>query len=608
MDKGYLDILLSLPLLSTVKISYDKKWAVWSWGNVGPTEQVYFVSLDTLDNISKLPGSSENNWVISISPDSSSFLIGQDTGGDERVQLFKIKINNLDERIPLTETTPGYFLRGGSLHPNNQWLIYGANYDFERKQEIEPTLIYRHDLKTGNKKVLARPVEPIYTEPELNLAGTHILYSRDDLDPSGEQVWVVDIDGKDDREILNFGPDKKVFASWLSDSKRIIFVAEKENYRAVGLLELETSQIRWLIDDPTRNIEAAFVPYGSKYAVIVEEDKARTKASLLDLDTQEEIRTQNLKGDLTPIRPLNEEKWLGIYSDSRNPADIVEFNLGKKDPKGFTSVTKLWDQISIKRDELIEAEDFRWKSVGGLEVQGWLYRTKNPVKGTIIMVHGGPTYHSKNRFNPQIQYLVSRGFNVLDPNYRGSTGFGLEFQDLIKKTYWGGLEQEDIKTGIETLIKKGIAKIGKVGITGISFGGYSAWFALTHFPTEIVAAAAPICGMTDLVIDYETTRPDLRPYCEEMMGGSPKDVPQRYKERSPINFLHNIKGKLLIVQGLRDPNVTPKNVHDVEVKLKKLNIAYEKLVFKDEGHGISRLENKKILYKRLADFFELAFN
>lgn len=608
-DKGYLDALLSLPLLNTVKVSYDKAWIVWSWSNIGPAEQVYLTLLDSQDKIHKIPSpSSENNWVVSASPDSKSFIIGQDQGGDERVQLFLIKIANLKERIPLTESSPDYFLRGGSLHPKNQLLFYGANYDFEKEKEIEPTLVYRHDLKTQEKRVLARPLEPIYTEPELNFQGTHILYSRGDLDPSGGQIWMVDVEGKEDREILNFGSKDKVFASWLPDGERVIFLAEKKKHRAVGLLVLKNNKVIWLIDDPTRNIEAAFVPHNSEYAVIIEEKEARTKASLLSLKTFKETPVSPSRGDLTPISPLKDGRWLGIYSNSQNPTDIVEFSLKKTSPEKFISITRLWEHFPLKSSDLVEAETFKWRSVGRLEIQGWLYKAKKHVKGTIVLIHGGPTSHSRDRFNPQIQYLVARGFNVLEPNYRGSTGFGLEFQELIKKTYWGGLEQEDIRTGIETLIKEGIAHKGKVGITGTSYGGYCAWFAITHFSKDIVAAAAPICGMTDLIVDYETTRPDLRPYSEEMLGGSPKEVPDRYKKRSPINFLQNIKGELLIVQGLRDPNVTPQNVHEVELKLKEAGILYEKLVFKDEGHGISKLDNKKILYKHLADFFEQAFN
>jgi dipeptidyl aminopeptidase/acylaminoacyl peptidase len=93
-----------------------------------------------------------------------------------------------------------------------------------------------------------------------------------------------------------------------------------------------------------------------------------------------------------------------------------------------------------------------------------------------------------------------------------------------------------------------------------------------------------------------------------MMGGSPEEVPERYRERSPIHFVENIRGRVLIVQGLQDPNVTPDNVHAVTKVLDKLEIPYELLTFEDEGHGIARPENLKILYQHLADFFEAAFS
>src|SRR6185503_20475129 len=122
------------------------------------------------------------------------------------------------------------------------------------------------------------------------------------------------------------------------------------------------------------------------------------------------------------------------------------------------------------------------------------------------------------------------------------------------------------------LIRRGIAAPGRVGVTGTSYGGYSSWCLITRCPREIVAAAAPVCGMTDLVVDYETTRPDLRPYSEEMLGGRPDQVPERYRERSPIHFVSNIRGRLLIVQGLRDPNVTPENVRVVAGALQQAGV------------------------------------
>ena len=96
--------------------------------------------------------------------------------------------------------------------------------------------------------------------------------------------------------------------------------------------------------------------------------------------------------------------------------------------------------------------------------------------------------------------------------------------------------------------------------------------------------------MTDLVVDYETTRPDLRPYSEEMLGGPPSQVPERYRERSPIHFVGNIRGRLLIVQGVRDPNVTPENVRAVQAALDaaKVTVRYARLRRRGPWHQQAR--------------------
>ena len=96
----------------------------------------------------------------------------------------------------------------------------------------------------------------------------------------------------------------------------------------------------------------------------------------------------------------------------------------------------------------------------------------------------------------------------------------------------------------------------------------------------------------------------VNPEVRHDFGGSPTEVPEKYRERSPINYVQNIRGKLLIVQGLRDPNVTKANVLEVEKRLDSYNIQYEKLVFDDEGHGIVREKNVKTLLSQLAEFFE----
>jgi dipeptidyl aminopeptidase/acylaminoacyl peptidase len=555
----------------------------------------------------RLTNTADDTWLVSWLPDSRGVLVEQDKDGNERVQLFRVDLERPLEMIPLTEANPNYYLRGGRMHPNGRWLVYGANFDMTTGEEIEQTWIYRHDLASGERIPLAKPLKAGYTLPELSPKGTHILYTRKDLHPAGRQVWLVDIEGEQDTEILNFGPDKKSFAHWFPDGRRAVVLAETKTHKRLGVWELESRSLRWLIDDPARDIEEAFVPYGSDTIVVIENIQGRTRASLLPSQGAPETRLPELGPTLIPLAPCQAQVWVGFIYGSRQPTELVRFSLANPHPDQFMSLTRVWQHTRLTPSDFALAEDFRWRSVDGLEIHGWLYRPKGYARGTVIYVHGGPTWHSQDWINPQIQFFTSQGFNVLDPNYRGSTGYGFPFCYAIREDGWGGREQEDIRSGIEALISASIAEPGKVGITGTSYGGYSTWFAITHYPPGLVAAAAPICGMTDLVVDYETTRPDLRPYGEEMMGGSPAQAPERYYERSPIHFIENIRGRLLIVQGEQDPNVTPENVRVVRDALEQAGIAYQLLTFPDEGHGISKPANQRTLYLRLLEFFEGAF-
>ena len=607
-SEKYLDALLSLPGMTLPKVSRDGRWVAWTWFRTGPAADVFVAPTDGSAPPVRLTRTSDNTYLVSWTPDSRAVVVEQDKDGNERAQLFRIDLDRPLEMSPLTEPEPNYFVRGGDLHPNGRWLVYGANVDAATGQEIEPTWMYRLDLETGERRVLARPRKGGYIWPELSPTGTHVLYGRMDRHPAGYQIWLVDIEGHEDREILNFGADVKTLASWFPDGERVLVLAETETHRRLGVWELEGGALRWLLDDPSSNIEKAFVPYGSDRIVVVQLERARVRCSLLDPDTGAETFLPEVSGNLVPLAPVGKGQWVGRTYGSRQPDDVIRFAPADPDPETFRSLSRVWERTSLSAEDLAPAQDLSWTSVDGLEIQGWLYRPRGEPRGTVVYVHGGPTYHSQDQINNQIQYLVRQGFNVLDPNYRGSTGFGLPFQEAIKVDGWGGLEQEDIRAGIEALLAAGVAEPGKVGITGTSYGGYSAWCAITRFPAETVAASAPICGMTDLVVDYETTRPDLRPYSEEMMGGSPDQVPERYHDRSPINFVPEIKGRLLIVQGLQDPNVTPENVRTVTKALDKAGQPYEILAFEDEGHGISKPKNQKALYLRLQQFFEEAFS
>lgn len=606
-----LEAFLHLPYTfrEYVHPSPDGKFIAWTWFGADSVSDAYVAPTDGSAPPTRLSHTPHDTLVIGWTFDSRAVLVHQDHDGDERYQLFRIDLENPDTLIPLTEATPQYFIRGGAIHPNGRWLVYGANVDVTNGARLEQTCVIRHDLETGERVELARPKKAGGTTPYLSPDGAHVLYARSDEHPAGRQIWLVDLDGKHDREILNFGARQKIYASWFPDSQNILALVETATHRKLGIYNVATNQLRWLIDDPARNIEEAFAPLNSAQIVVVDVRNARNYNSLLDPATGAEIfLNADFPGDLLPLAPVNAREWVCYYVSSRQPDEMARVNLENVVPEKFVSLTRIWERTRLTRADFTPAEDFVWTSVDGLEIHGWVYRTREKPRGTIIAVHGGPTWHTQDAYYPRIQYLTRAGFNVLDPNYRGSTGFGLSFQNAIRETGWGGLEQEDIRTGIEALLRAGIAEKNKIGILGVSYGGYSSWCALTRLPRELIAAAAPICGMTDLVVDYETTRPDLRPYSAEMMGGTPQEVPEKYFERSPVNFVQNIRGELLIVQGMKDPNVTPENVRVVVEKLQQAGVEYQLLAFEDEGHGVFKVKNVKTLLEQVTQFFGAAFD
>jgi dipeptidyl aminopeptidase/acylaminoacyl peptidase len=602
----FIDAVLSLPVLGRALLAPDGRHVAWSWSRLAPAGDIFIAPTDGSVPPRRLTSSADDSYLLSWMPDGSGLVTAEDQGGDEHYQLFRLALDGT--LSPLTEPTPAHFPQGGEIDASGRYLVFGANLDPTTGKTHEASWVIRQDLVTGERRALARPLKPNNLAPRLDRRGTRVLYTRRDHDPAGTQLWLVGLDGSGDREILNLGAAVKTSASWFPDSRRLLVLAEGGATKRVGVLDSETMDLRWIVDDPHRNIETTLAPWTGDRVIAIEVSDARSRGLLIDPATVAIKELAAAEGTFLPLGPAADGGWVGRFSEARQPDTIVRVVLENGGAVRLVrTIADPWAASGLNRGMLAAAEDVRWRSVDGLEIQGWLYRPHGGSRGLVVQVHGGPTAHSEASFSAFIQCCCAAGFSVLDPNYRGSTGFGLAFREAIRKTGWGGLEQDDIRTGIETMIERGIAQPGKIGITGTSYGGYSSWCAITRYPRELVAAAAPICGMTDLVVDYETTRPDIRPYSEEMMGGSPASAPKRYRERSPIHFVDRIKGRLLIVQGANDPNVTPENLRVVEGALRSAGVVYETLVFADEGHGVRRPKNLSVLYARLIDFFAEAF-
>lgn len=601
---NFLHSLLHLPQIAQPELSPNGKWVAWTWLNIAQAGDVYVAATDGSFGPTQLTDAGNTTWVASWLADSSGLIVAHDSDGDEKDQLFAVYLNKPKILEPLTDKGVSYYTRGGSIEHASKYLFYAANYDFDTKTNIEPFWLHRHEIASGKKVPIAKPQRSAYYVPQLSPDGSWVLYARSDNSPTAQQIWLAKTDGTTDQEIVNEGSKSFVKASWGADGQTIIVVADHGNYKRLGVYSLQSRSVRWLIDDPKRSIEHAFMPRLSKYIVVEEVKEARVFTVLLDPDTGKETPFPSFSEKETKVIGCSDDNsWICMQYAADQVEDII-----RVDPESTThvSLSHAWEKTALKPRDLVPAKSLHWKSDDGLDIQGWLFIPKIQVKGAILYIHGGPTGHSANRLNSEIQYYVSQGFVVLDPNYRGSTGFGLTFQEAIKAEGWGGAEQRDIAAGARALISSGLAQPGQIAITGSSYGGYSAWHAITHYP-DLFAAAIPISGMVDLAADYALTRPDLRPYIESMMGGTPSELSDKFYERSPIHYLQNIQGDVLIVQGANDPNVTLESIRGTNIVLDNLGKHCELLVFENEGHGIQRPDNIEALLPRVIEFIYASF-
>ncbi len=231
-------------------------------------------------------------------------------------------------------------------------------------------------------------------------------------------------------------------------------------------------------------------------------------------------------------------------------------------------------------------------TAGGETAYGFFYPPANEafegpdgaLPPLLVKVHGGPTSATSSAFGFKTQYWTSRGFAILDLNYRGSTGFGRTFRQKLYKS-WGIVDVEDANAGAAYLASMGRVDKSKLAISGGSAGGLTVLNSLAHHDT--FSAGGSFFGVADLAALAQDTHKFESRYCDLLIGRYPEDI-EIYQERSPINSIDKIKKPLLILQGLEDLVVPPSQSEAVFEALKKNGIPVTYIAFEGEQHGFRR--------------------
>jgi dipeptidyl aminopeptidase/acylaminoacyl peptidase len=267
--------------------------------------------------------------------------------------------------------------------------------------------------------------------------------------------------------------------------------------------------------------------------------------------------------------------------------------------------------------DLSEMKAISYKSSDGMEIPAFLTLPKGlepknlPV---VVFPHGGPWARDGWGYNSYAQFLANRGYAVLAPNFRSSTGYGKKFLNA-GNNQWGEKMQDDITWGVKYLIKEGIADSTRIGIMGGSYGGY-ATLAGVAFTPDVYACGVSIVGPSNLI----TLLNSIPPYWEagrvvfHIRMGDP-NTPEgkaQLERQSPLNSANKIKAALLVIQGANDPRVNKAESDQIVIALRERGFPVEYIVAPDEGHGFARPVNnmamlasaEKFLAKHLGGRFQ----
>jgi dipeptidyl aminopeptidase/acylaminoacyl peptidase len=261
----------------------------------------------------------------------------------------------------------------------------------------------------------------------------------------------------------------------------------------------------------------------------------------------------------------------------------------------------------LKENELAEMKHISYVSRDGLTINGYLTLPPGKVPKNLpalFIVHGGPWARDAWEYDPEVQFFASRGYAVMQVNFRGSIGFGRKFWEASFKQ-WGKSMQDDISDGVNWLINQGIADPKRIAIYGGSYGGYAALAGLTMTP-DLYACGVDYVGVSNLFTFMNTIPPYWKPFLEMMyeMVGNPEKDKELMTAASPVYNVDKIKAPLFIAQGRMDPRVNVNESDQMVEALKKRGIDVPYMVKDNEGHGFHNEENRFEFYEAMEKFLE----
>lgn len=559
--------------------------------NLTGTYQLYLISRNGGD-FEQLTSCDEPLSFATFSPTKNEIIFGMAKGGDEKTQfyLYDVATKNI---LPITDKSD-FIHRWGGWSRDGKSITYSSNErngtDFDvhvmelesRKAQIvfdQGGWCDAFGFSPSGKKIVVRK--------------QHTFLHHD--------LYLVDLESGE-IELLTPHEDKVEYGTprWLPDESGFFFISN-EGRDLIGLSFYDTKQKKvkyvltpdWDLDGISLTLD------GRSLAVILNED-GYGKLTIYDVEKLQPIKNQTFPlGMIGGTRWSNDGKFLAFNLESATKNNDV-WVWSREDNK-FWQLTN--SQRRVPEEICVEPELIHYTSFDGLKVPAFLFLPKNRSGKlpTIISIHGGPEGQYRPGFNSLMQYFVYRGYAVVAPNVRGSSGYGkryLALDDIEKRM--------DSVTDLESLYKylesRGEIDSKKVALMGGSYGGFMTLAGLTFYPNSW-AAGVDIVGFSNLVTFLENTS-SWRRALREAEYGYLKTDRKLLESISPLNFIKNIKAPLFIIHGKNDPRVPLSEAEQIHRQLNERGMKAEILVYDDEGHGLAKLKNRLDAYPKVADFLD----
>ena len=571
--------------------TYKGTMNVWVKDASAPFESAHPLTADTLRPIRNYFWSRDGKYILYV----------QDKGGDENFNVYAV---NPSEKpapgsdIPTNRALTDYkgvrtFIY--SVPKSDPDALYIGLNDRDKKWHD----LYKLRISTGEKTLVRQNSDKDrITGWIFDWSDKLRLATRANEDGSNDLLRV---DEKELVPIYHTGPFEEFDTyAFDKDNKQYYIATNKgddRNLKQLVLLDPASMQETFVEKDPENRVDFGGANFSDVNKSIILTSYTDEKERLYWKDKQFEADYKIIEKQLPDLlldftsSTADENLWLlNAYSDT-DPGAAYLFD---RKTKKLSFQYRPRPEIPIK--SLAPMKAIKYKSSDGLEIPAYLVLPKGVPAKNLPMVafpHGGPWGRDYWGYSSFAQFLANRGYAVLMPNFRASTGYGKKFLDAGNKQ-WGDKMQDDITWGIKYLISEGIVDAKHVGIMGGSYGGY-ATLAGVAFTPDLYAAAVSIVGPSNLI----TLLNSIPPYWEPIrklfylrMGDPSTDEGKAQLERqSPLNSADKIKTPLLVAQGANDPRVNKAESEQIVNALRKRNFPVEYILAPDEGHGFARPVN-----------------